>query len=89
MFKLTKVLLDAAIDAKGLAGLGAGLAIGLGALGTTLGIGNAAGRALEGASRQPEMYSKLQTLLLISIVFMESVAIYSLVVSLLLIFTVC
>ena len=87
MFKLTKVLLDAAIDAKGLAGLGAGLAIGLGALGTTLGIGNAAGRALEGASRQPEMYSKLQTLLLISIVFMESVAIYSLVVSLLLIFT--
>ena len=88
MFKLTKVLLDAAIDAKGLAGLGAGLAIGLGALGTTLGIGNAAGRALEGASRQPEMYSKLQTLLLISLVFMESVAIYSLVVSLLLIFTV-
>ena len=72
MFKLTKVLLDAAIDAKGLAGLGAGLAIGLGALGTTLGIGNAAGRALEGASRQPEMYSKLQTLLLISIVVMES-----------------
>ena len=88
MFSLSRVLLDAAIDAKGLAGLGAGLAIGLGALGTTLGIGNAAGRALEGASRQPEMYSKLQTLLLIAIVFMESVAIYSLVVSLLLIFTV-
>ena len=75
MLRLARVLLDAAIDAKGLAGLGAGLAIGLGALGTTLGIGNAAGRALEGASRQPEMYSKLQTLLLISIVFMESVAI--------------
>ena len=88
MLRLARVLLDAAIDAKGLAGLGAGLAIGLGALGTTLGIGNAAGRALEGASRQPEMYSKLQTLLLISIVFMESVAIYSIVVSLLLIFTV-
>ena len=87
MFSLSRVLLDAAIDAKGLAGLGAGLAIGLGALGTTIGIGMAAGRALEGASRQPEMYSKLQTLLLISIVFMESVAIYSLVVSLLLIFT--
>ena len=87
MFSLSRVLLDAAIDAKGLAGLGAGLAIGLGALGTTIGIGTAAGRALEGAARQPEMYSKLQTLLLISIVFMESVAIYSLVVSLLLIFT--
>ena len=88
MFSLSRVLLDAAIDAKGLAGLGAGLAIGLGALGTTIGIGTAAGRVLEGAARQPEMYSKLQTLLLIAIVFMESVAIYSLVVSLLLIFTV-
>ena len=88
MFQLSRVLLDAAaMDPKVLAGFGAGLAIGLGALGTTIGIGMAAGRALEGASRQPEMYSKLQTLLLISIVFMESVAIYSLVVSLLLIFT--
>ena len=32
MFSLSRVLLDAAIDAKGLAGLGAGLAIGLSAL---------------------------------------------------------
>ncbi|MBP5417851.1 MAG: ATP synthase F0 subunit C [Clostridiales bacterium] len=85
MFNLSRVLLD--IAPKALAGLGAGLAIGLCGLGTTIGIGLASGRALEGASRQPEMYSKLQTLLLISIVFMESVAIYSLVVSLLLIFT--
>ena len=85
MFNLSRVLLD--IAPKALAGLGAGLAIGLCGLGTTIGIGLASGRALEGASRQPEMYSKLQTLLLISIVFMESIAIYSLVVSLLLIFT--
>ena len=86
MFNLSRVLLD--IAPKALAGLGAGLAIGLCGLGTTIGIGLASGRALEGASRQPEMYSKLQTLLLISIVFMESVAIYSLVVSLLLLFTI-
>ena len=86
--QLSRVLLDATVmDPKGLAGFGAGLAIGLGALGTTIGIGLAAGRALEGAARQPEMYSKLQTMLLISIVFLESIAIYSLVVSLLLIFT--
>ena len=39
------------------------------------------------AEYRQTLYSKLQTLLLISIVFMESVAIYSLVVSLLLIFT--
>ena len=61
MFNLSRVLLD--IAPKALAGLGAGLAIGLCGLGTTIGIGLASGRALEGASRQPEMYSKLQTLL--------------------------
>lgn len=75
------------IDAKGLAGLGAGLAIGLGACGAAIGMGIASGRALEAAARQPEIFGKLQTLLLTAIVFMESVAIYALVISLLLIFT--
>jgi len=75
------------IDPKGLAGIGAGLAIGLGACGAAIGIGIAAGKALESAARQPEIYGKLQTMLLTSIVFMESIAIYALVVSLLLIFT--
>lgn len=85
LLRLSRMVLE--MSPKGFAGLGAGIGIGLAGLGTTLGIGLAAGRALEGASRQPEMYSKLQTLLLISIVFMESIAIYALVVSLLLIFT--
>ncbi len=75
------------IDSKGLAGIGAGLAIGLAACGAAIGMGIAAGKALESAARQPEIYGKLQTMLLTSIVFMESVAIYALVVSLLLIFT--
>lgn len=75
------------IDPKGLAGIGAGLAIGIGACGAAIGIGIAAGKALESAARQPEMYGKLNTMLLTSIVFMESIAIYALVVSLLLIFT--
>ena len=76
-----------AIDPNGLAGIGAGLAIGFGACGAAIGIGIAAGKALESAARQPEIYGKLQTMLLTSIVFMESIAIYALVVSLLLIFT--
>lgn len=75
------------IDPKGLAGIGAGLAIGIAACGVGIGMGIAAGKALESAARQPEIYGKLQTMLLTSIVFMESVAIYALVVSLLLIFT--
>ncbi|NLT11809.1 MAG: ATP synthase F0 subunit C [Clostridiaceae bacterium] len=80
-------VLQAAVEAKGLAGVGAGLAIGLAACGAAIGMGIAAGKALESAARQPEIYGRLQTMLLTSIVFMESVAIYALVISLLLIFT--
>ena len=72
---------------KGFAGLGAGIAIGLGALGTGIGMGIAAGKAVEAGARQPEIFGKIQTLLLTAIVFIESVAIYALVTALLLIFT--
>ena len=75
------------IDAKGMAGLGAGLAIGIAACGAGIGMGIAAGKALEAGARQPEVFGRIQTLLLIAIVFIESVAIYALVVALLLIFT--
>lgn len=79
---------DAApIEPKAMAAIGAGLAIGLGALGSSLAMGNLAGKALEAGSRQPEIFSKIQTLMLMAIVFVESLCIYSLVVALLLIFT--
>jgi len=83
----TAAAASSTISTKGLAGIGAGLAIGLGACGAAIGIGIAAGKALESAARQPEIYGKLNTMLLTAIVFMESIAIYALVVSLLLIFT--
>ena len=75
------------IDAKGMAGLGAGLAMGIAACGAGIGMGIAAGKALEAGARQPEVFGRIQTLLLTAIVFIESVAIYALVVALLLIFT--
>ena len=75
------------IAPKGLAGIDPGLGNGLGACGAAIGIGIAAGKALESAARQPEIFGKLNTMLLTSIVFMESIAIYALVVALLLIFT--
>lgn len=79
---------DAApIEPKAMAAIGAGLAIGLGAFGSSLAMGNLAGKALEAGSRQPEIFSKIQTLMLMAIVFVESLCIYSLVVALLLIFT--
>lgn len=76
------------MSAKAMASFGAGLAIGMGALGAALGMGIAAGKALDAGSRQPEIFGKIQALLLTAIVFIESIAIYSLVVALLLIFTV-
>lgn len=77
-----------AIEPRALAVLAAGLAIGLGAMGAALGMGNAAAHAFDAGARQPEIFSKIQTLLLIAIVFIESLCIYALVVALLLIFTV-
>ena len=75
------------VDPKAMAAIGAGIAIGLGALGSSLAMGNLAGKALEAGSRQPEIFSKIQTLMLMAIVFVESLCIYALVVALLLIFT--
>ena len=90
LISFSNVLLDApaALEPRTMAALGAGLAIGLGALGSALAMGNAAAHAFEAGARQPEIISKLQTMLLIAIVFMESIGIYALVVAFLLIFTV-
>ena len=82
------LMLAGSLEPKAAATLAAGIAIGLGALGSGLGMGIAASHALEAGARQPEIFGKLQTLLLTAIVFIESVCIYALVVALLLIFTV-
>ena len=66
--------------------LGAGLAIGLGAIGAGIGIGNVSGKAVEGISRQPELKNDLQQVMILGIVFAETVAIYALVVALILLF---
>lgn len=86
LMMLTPMLLET--SPKTFAVLGAGLAIGLGALGCGLGMGIVAGHAVEAGARQPEILSKLQTLMIMAIVFIESVCIYALVVALLLIFVV-
>jgi len=49
------------MDNTALVALAAGLIIGLGALGSTIGIGIMGGRYMEGAARQPELMDQLQT----------------------------
>lgn len=66
--------------------IGAGLAIGLGAIGPGIGQGTAAGQAVEGIARQPEAEGKIRGTLLLSLAFMEALTIYGLVVALAIIF---
>jgi F-type H+-transporting ATPase subunit c len=76
------------LDAHAAQLLAAGLAIGLGAIGAGIGIGNVSGKAVEGISRQPELKNDLQQVMILGIVFCETVAIYALVVALILLFVV-
>ncbi len=66
--------------------VGAGLAVGLAAIGPGVGQGSAAAQAVEGIARQPEAEGKIRGTLLLSFAFMESLTIYGLVISLLLLF---
>ncbi|MFH0823463.1 MAG: ATP synthase F0 subunit C [Pseudomonadota bacterium] len=66
--------------------LGAGLAIGLGAIGSGIGMGTAIGGACEGTSRNPEAGGKILTTMIIGLAMIESLTIYALVVALLLLF---
>ena len=66
--------------------LGAGLSMGLGAIGPGIGEGNVVGKALEGMARQPEMSGTLRSTMILGVAMCESTGIYSLVIALLLLF---
>ncbi|MEE0775725.1 MAG: ATP synthase F0 subunit C [Bacillota bacterium] len=61
--------------------IAAALAIGLSTIGPGIGQGIAAGKALEGMARQPEMVGDLRTNMLIALAMMEAMAIYGLVIA--------
>ena len=71
---------------KAACALGAGLCMGIGAIGPAIGEGNAVGKALEGMARQPEVTGTLRTNMLLGCAITESTGIYSLVIALLLLF---
>lgn len=74
----TSVLGDKAMAS----GIGIGIAAGLAAIG----MGYAIGKSSEGVSRQPEASGKIQTLLMLGLVFIETAIIYALIVAILIIF---
>jgi len=65
--------------------LAGGLSIGLAAIGTGLGIGWLASKAMEATARQPEAAASIRTSMIIAIAFVEAISLYALVVSLILI----
>ena len=75
------------MDAQAMKYLAAGLCMGLGALGPALGEGNAVSKALEGMARQPEAAGILRTNMILGCAVTETTGIYSLVISLLILFT--
>jgi F-type H+-transporting ATPase subunit c len=63
--------------------LGAGIGAGLAVIGAGLGIGRLGGQAMEGMARQPEIANRIQTGALILAAFIEGVALFAVVVTLL------
>ncbi len=80
--------IDGAIIIRAAALLGAGLCMGLGAIGPGIGEGFVGGKACEGIARQPELQGPITRTMLIADAIAESTGIYSLVIALLLIFVV-
>jgi F-type H+-transporting ATPase subunit c len=68
--------------------LAAGLCMGLGAIGPAIGEGFIGGKAMEAISRNPKMADKIIPNMLVAMAVTESTGIYSLVISLILIFAI-
>lgn len=77
---------SAEADATGSKALAAGIAIGLAALGGALGMGIAISKSVDGIARQPEASGNIRSTMMLGLVFIETVVIYALIVSVLLIF---
>ncbi len=73
---------------RGMACLGAGIAMGLGAIGPGIGEGIAASKACEGTARQPEAAKQIRSIMLLGQAVSETTGLYSLLIAFLLMFAV-
>lgn len=86
MESLLAVLAQAVAEPMDLKPLGAGLSIGLGAIGPGLGIGLLVNGAMQALGRNPEAEGPIRTNMILGIAFAEAVAIYALVMALIIAF---
>ena len=66
--------------------IGAGICMGVGAIGPAFGEGNAVGKALEGMARQPEAVSSLRSNMIIGCAITETTGIYALLIAFMILF---
>ena len=66
--------------------IGAGLCMGIGAVGPGIGEGNAVSKALEGMARQPESAGNLRTNMILGCAITETTGIYSLLIAFMILF---
>lgn len=70
------------MDLETMRQLAAAIAIGAGAVGPGVGVGLIGKGAMEAMGRNPEASGKIQTNMILAIVFTEAIAIYALVIAL-------
>ena len=68
--------------------IGAGICMGIGAIGPGIGEGIAVSKALEGMARQPENTGTLRTNMIMGCAIAETTGLYSLLISFLILFAV-
>lgn len=83
-----KIALDTASGASvaGYALVGAGIGIGLAALGGAIGMGHTAAATIAGTARNPGLGGKLMTTMFIALAMIEAQVIYTLVIALILLY---
>jgi F-type H+-transporting ATPase subunit c len=69
----------AQVGDKGVAGVGAGIGMGLAVLGGGLGIGRIGGQAMEGIARQPEASGKIGVNMIIAAALIEGFTFFAII----------
>ena len=70
---------EVSVTDDGIKYIGAGIAMGLGAFGPAIAIGNLVGRAMEALGRNPEAQPVIQVNMILGLAFAEAIGIYALV----------
>ncbi len=77
-----------AFNDPGAKALGAGIAMGIGAIGPALAIGMLVGKAMEALGRNPEARAAIQTNMILGVAFAEAIGIYALLTAIIIAFVI-